>query len=218
MKIDILSFKNNSLLETVAYENLAVLKEFSFDNLLSQVLPQIKKANVLKFAKTKTVAEVSMSTAKSRPQKGSGRSRQGSGVATSFRGGSKSFGPQAINKLHCNPSWKSRRMSVVALLAKAFQNDRVKVVDVIANETIKTSEFLLSFDKIFNVDPKLPKQNVLIIHPDKIEKNLLLSTRNLFFIDHATPNTLTTNKIKSAHYVLFSKASLNLFIENYLDI
>lgn len=218
MKIDILSFKNNNVLETLDYDNLAILKEFSFDNLLSQVLPQIKKANILKFGKTKTVAEVSMSTAKSRPQKGSGRSRQGSGVATSFRGGSKSFGPQAINKLHCNPSWKSRRMSVVALVAKAFQNDRVKVVDVVSNETIKTSEFLNSFNKLFDVKSSNSKPNVLIIHADKVEKNLILSTRNLFFVDHATPASLTTNKIKSAHYILFSKASLSSFVENYLDI
>lgn len=217
MKFDIVSFTDAKSVDSTDVKGLDILTELYFDRIISQVLPQIKKANFVKSAKTKSVAEVNMSTAKIGPQKGSGRSRKVSGVATSFRGGSKSFGPVGITKIHSNPSWKSRRMCMLGLFSKAIQDNRIKVCDKINLSSLKTSDLQKSLNGIFQFNDTRP--HILVVFPgDKIDSNFMLAARNLFFVEPTLINNITANKIQNSHYVLFSKDSLAEFVTNYLDI
>lgn len=218
MNIDVLNYKTGEILKSRDFAGIDCLLNVDFDPILSQVLPQIKKANVQKCARTKQIAEISISTSKIRPQKGSGRSRQGSGAATHFRGGAKAFGPVGINKTSTVP-WKMRRMALLGLISKSIQDNRLVVVDDVANDSYKTKNFVESVSKCIKYDlcSKI-KKNVLVVHTDDASKNIMLGTRNLFFVENSSISKITTKKIMSSHFVMFTEASFENFIKNYLDI
>ena len=74
-------------------------------------------------ASTKTRAHVSGGGAKPRPQKGTGRARQGSIRSPQFRGGGVVFGPHPRSYRHRTPK-RMRRMSLVAVLSDKVREDQ----------------------------------------------------------------------------------------------
>lgn len=78
---------------------------------------------------TKTRSEMSHSTKKPHPQKGGGRSRQGSLVAPQYRGGGRVFGPKPKPDFHLRVNQKERRAAIRALIAEKMRAGGVIVVD-----------------------------------------------------------------------------------------
>jgi len=96
-------------------------------------------------ASTKTRAEVKHTTKKPRPQKGSGRARQGSLVTPQFRGGGIVFGPKPKFDQHVRINKKERRAAIRFLLGEKIRSNRFIVIDKIEMNEPKTkavSEFL----------------------------------------------------------------------------
>lgn len=89
-------------------------------------------------ASTKTRSEVKHTTKKPRPQKGSGRARQGSLVAPQFRGGGIVFGPKPKFDQHVRINKKERRAAIRYLLAEKIRNNRLFVVDSLEMQEPKT--------------------------------------------------------------------------------
>jgi large subunit ribosomal protein L4 len=87
---------------------------------------------------TKTRAEMSHSTKKPHPQKGGGRSRQGSLVAPQYRGGGRVFGPKPKPDFHIRMNQKERRSAIRALVADKIRNGGVIVVDSLSMDAPKT--------------------------------------------------------------------------------
>ena len=81
---------------------------------------------------TKTRSEMSHSTKKPHPQKGGGRSRQGSLVAPQYRGGGRVFGPKPKLEFHVRVNQKERQAAIRALIAEKIRSGDVIIVDSFA--------------------------------------------------------------------------------------
>ena len=92
-------------------------------------------------AKTKTRAEVSGGGAKPRPQKHSGRSRQGSIRSPIWVGGGRAFGPSPRSYRKRTPK-KMRRQAILCVLSNKVRNDDLVVVEDLDLDQGRTSEVL----------------------------------------------------------------------------
>jgi large subunit ribosomal protein L4 len=88
---------------------------------------------------TKTRSEMSHSTKKPHPQKGGGRSRQGSLVAPQYRGGGRVFGPKPKPEFHVQVNQKERRSAIRALIADKIRNGSMIVVDSLSMDAPKSA-------------------------------------------------------------------------------
>jgi large subunit ribosomal protein L4 len=87
---------------------------------------------------TKTRGEMKHSTKKPHPQKGQGRSRQGSLVAPQYRGGGRVFGPKPKPDFHLRVNQKERRAAIRALIAEKIKSGSLVVVDSFEMEAPKS--------------------------------------------------------------------------------
>ena len=92
-------------------------------------------------AKTKTRAYVSGGGVKPRPQKYTGRARQGSIRAPHWKGGGVVFGPIPRSYRHYTPV-RMRRQSLVAMLSDKSRADRIIVLDNLDLDQPKTKEMI----------------------------------------------------------------------------
>jgi large subunit ribosomal protein L4 len=101
-------------------------------------------------ANTKGRSEVNHSTKKPHPQKGGGRSRQGSLAAPHYKGGGRVFAPKPKFDQHVRINQKERQQAVAALLGEKIRDDRFIVVDsfeMSAPKTKQMNEFLKKLTK-----------------------------------------------------------------------
>jgi large subunit ribosomal protein L4 len=91
-------------------------------------------------ANTKGRSEVNHSTKKPHPQKGGGRSRQGSLAAPHYKGGGRVFAPKPKFDQHVKINQKERRAACASLIAEKIKNDRMIVLDTTAMGKVKTKD------------------------------------------------------------------------------
>lgn len=89
-------------------------------------------------ASTKTRSEVAHTTHKPHPQKGGGRSRQGSLVAPQYRGGGRVFTPRPKFDQHVKINKKERKAAIRYLLSEKIKADRVHIIDSTVLEAPQT--------------------------------------------------------------------------------
>jgi large subunit ribosomal protein L4 len=122
---------------------------------------------------TKTRGMVSGGGRKPWRQKGTGRARQGSIRAPQWRGGAIIFGPQPrdytqkVNK-------RVKRAALASALSDLRRQDRIKVVEKLALDEIKTKKFVELLQGIGVVNEK----RVLVVTPQP-DNTILRSARNL---------------------------------------
>jgi large subunit ribosomal protein L4 len=92
-------------------------------------------------AHVKTRRQVSGGGAKPRPQKYTGRARQGSIRAPQWRGGGVVFGPAPRSYRHHTPI-RMRRQALLAMLSDKAREDQLIVLDSLELETPKTREMV----------------------------------------------------------------------------
>ena len=100
-------------------------------------------------ANTKGRSEVSHSTKKPHPQKGTGRARQGSLAAPQYKGGGRVHAPKPKFDQHIRTNKKERRAAIRHLLIEKILNDSLVVLSYKAMKQPKTkivNEFLKSRD------------------------------------------------------------------------
>ena len=122
-------------------------------------------------AGTKTRAHVSGGGAKPRPQKHSGRARQGSIRAPHYRGGGTAFGPTPRDYRH-RTTKRLRRLSLVTMLSEKARSDQLVVVDELVLEQFKTREIQKVLDTLEAGRP------VLLV-ADGADKLVLRCARNI---------------------------------------
>ena len=98
-------------------------------------------------AKTKNRAEVSGGGAKPRPQKHSGRSRQGSIRSPIWVGGGRAFGPTPRSYRQNTPK-KMRRIAMLSVLSDKLRNGSLVIVDELNLENGKTKEMAAVLNSI----------------------------------------------------------------------
>jgi len=124
--------------------------------------------------KTKTLGEISGSTAKPFRQKGTGRARQGSTRAPQMRGGGKAFGPVVRSHAHSLPK-KVRQLGLkTALSAKARAGDLIVIEKAEADGKTKGLAAQIK---------KLGWTSALIIDGTELNNAFCLAARNIKGVD-----------------------------------
>lgn len=89
-------------------------------------------------ANTKGRSEVNHSTKKPHPQKGGGRSRQGSLAAPQYKGGGRVFGPKPKFDQHVRINQKEKHAAIRSLIGSKVQGNQLLVLEAIDMAEPKT--------------------------------------------------------------------------------
>jgi large subunit ribosomal protein L4 len=89
-------------------------------------------------ANTKGRSEVNHTTKKPHPQKGGGRSRQGSLAAPQYKGGGRVFGPKPKFDQHIRINKKERQSAIRFLIGEKIRENKLHVIDSIDIEAPRT--------------------------------------------------------------------------------
>ena len=120
---------------------------------------------------TKTRAQVSGGGAKPRPQKSTGRARQGTIRAPHFRGGGVVFGPHPRSYRQRMPK-KMRRLAIRCLLSDKVREERLAILQELHLPQAKTREMVRLLDTL------KVSSSTLIVTPEA-EQSVVLSAKNL---------------------------------------
>ena len=122
-------------------------------------------------ANTRTRSQVSGGGAKPRPQKHTGRARQGTIRAPQWRGGGVVFGPSLRSYRHFTPK-RMRRTSLIAMLSDKVREDLLVVLDSLELEQPKTKAMVKILTTL-NAGP-----SVLLV-ADGADPSVLRCARNI---------------------------------------
>ena len=125
--------------------------------------------------KTKTVSDISGTTAKPWRQKGSGRARQGSLRSVQFRGGAVSHGPVVRDHGHKLPR-KVRQLAMRAALSSKQAEGKLVVLDSAALDAPKTKDLAQKL-------AALGWSNVLIVTGPTVDDNFARAAANIANVD-----------------------------------
>src|SRR5215212_4114546 len=142
-------------------------------------------------ANTKTRGEVRGSTIKTRRQKGTGASRQGSVRAPHHRHGGIVFGPKPRSYKQDLPK-RVRRLAIRSALSAKVADGEIKIVNAIDFDAPKTRAVKDMLGK-FEMD-----RSALVVTAGA-DRNLLLSTRNLPGAKHLPADYLNVADLLSHH-------------------
>ncbi|SIT91103.1 50S ribosomal protein L4 [Pontibacter indicus] len=158
--------------------------------------------------KSKERNEVAGSTKKIKKQKGTGGARAGSLKAPLFVGGGRVFGPKPRNySFKLNKKLKEvARVSALSLLAK---DNKVSLLESFTFEAPKTKEFK-------NILSNLKVEGKTLLVLPAVDKNVVLSGRNLNKVKISTASDLNTYDLLNTDRVLLVEDSVNV-IENLLS-
>ena len=157
--------------------------------------------------KVKERNEVVGSNAKIYRQKGTGRARHGSKKVVQFKGGGVVHGPKVRSHNKKIPS-KLKKQAIRILLSSKLKDGKLKIVDKLELKKIKTKELKGKFDK-------LCIKSSTFIEVGEINKNFLLSTRNLKNIDLLSINGLNAYQIIKRDDLVVSLSAVKEVVKRY---
>lgn len=168
-------------------------------------------------AKAKTRHEVIGSRAKIYKQKGTGRARHGDRKAPIFVGGGVAHGPTGRENYKAVMSKKMRRLALFsALSAKLKQNQIVFVKDMVKLNA-KTSSLVKTLNNLGLLDKNKNLKNKTLLILPKMEKNLILSARNLKSMELGQVKQLNTWQVLKTGMVVFLAESLPVLKETFMS-
>ena len=159
--------------------------------------------------KSKQRNEVHGTTKKLKKQKGTGGARAGSMKSGVFVGGGRMFGPQPrdygfkLNK-------KTKRLARLSALSTLAQDGKVSVVENITMSAVKTKDFVAIMAGL-----KLNNGKKTLLVTGAVEKNLVLSARNIQRVSVATPVALNTHDLLNTDTLLLSEDALTALEQLY---
>jgi large subunit ribosomal protein L4 len=158
--------------------------------------------------KSKERAEISGSTKKLKKQKGTGGARAGSMKSPVFIGGGRVFGPRPRNySFKLNKKMKAvARLSALSSMAK---DNKIALVENIAMNNAKTKDFVSILSSL-----KFSDKKTLLVTGD-MNRNVVLSARNLPKVKVAVATTLATYDILNAETLLLTEDSIKAFEQLY---
>lgn len=158
---------------------------------------------------TKQRNELSGSTRKLRRQKGTGAARIGDIKSPVLRGGGRAFGKKPrdysfkVNK-------KVKRLARKSALSYKLKDNNVLVLEDFQFDNPKTKQYLAMLEK-FNL---MDKKSLLVI--PGVDKNIILSSRNITKASVAVASDLNTYQILNAQHLVIVESSIKE-IENTLS-
>ncbi|GHV39202.1 50S ribosomal protein L4 [Clostridia bacterium] len=155
---------------------------------------------------TLTRAEVRGGGIKPRPQKGSGRSRQGSIRSPQWTGGGIVFAPKPRDfSLKLNK--KVKRLALKGALSAKLADGKIIVLDSLDIPEIKTKAIKKVFDAF--------KVNKALLVIDGNDKNIVLSARNIPGVQTASVNTINVYDILKYDSFIITKDAADKVQEVY---
>ena len=155
----------------------------------------------------KTRAEVRGGGAKPRPQKGTGRSRQGTIRAPQWTGGGVVFAPKPrdysfkLNK-------KVKRLALKSVLSAKVKDAKILVLDELNLPAVKTKEMVKVLGNI-----KVEKALMVVTNQSQ---NVVLSARNIPGIKTCGVNTLNVYDILKYDHLVVTKDAVEKIQEVYI--
>lgn len=176
-------------------------------SLLKQVVLMYENNQHMGLSSTKTRGEVKGSTKKKWRQKGTGRARVGAGKVPHFRGGGIAHGPVPREISYTLPKKARKKALKSALLAK-FKDGSVQILDKLEMEKPKTKEM----DELLK---KASLQRSCLFVLDRYDRNALLSSRNIPFLQLLPLADLNAHMVLKKMNILFTKASFDAMKESF---
>ena len=130
-------------------------------------------------ANTKGRAELRHSNAKPRPQKGTGRSRQGTIKAPQYRGGGTVFGPKPKFCHRMRINRKQRRFAIRFLLAEKVMQGELSLLKLQEMDEPKTRRAVRFLEKVGTIGKRVLFLSEKEKKRDFNRRNLYLSMRNV---------------------------------------
>jgi len=186
----------------------AVVKQEVNTNLLHMEVKRFLASARSGTSKTKGRSEVRGGGKKPWRQKGTGNARAGSSRSPLWRGGGVTFGPVPrdysfkLNK-------KVIRKSKIMALSDKFSEGRLMVVSDFNFEKPSTKKASSILDNL-----KVANSKILVVI-ENLEGNELLSFRNLPNVLLTTYRSMNTYEILVSDYMIFTKNSLEKFLEEF---
>lgn len=128
-------------------------------------------------------------------QKGTGRARQGSSREPQMKGGGTVFGPQRRGYRQNVPT-RSKRLALCSVLSARVRDEALLVLDSLALDVPKTKRFA-EMMQLISPDHK----RTLFVTP-AVDKNVMLSSRNLGKVAVKTAAELNALDVLNAHRVV----------------
>jgi len=159
--------------------------------------------------KSKQRNEVHGTTKKLKKQKGTGGARAGSMKSPVFIGGGRVFGPEPrdygfkLNK-------KTKRLARLSALSVLAQDGKIALVENISLSAPKTKDFLSILSGL-----KLNNGKKTLLVTGEIDKNVVLSARNIQRVTVATPVALNTHDLLNTDTLLLSEDGLKSLEQLY---
>ena len=159
--------------------------------------------------KSKQRNEVHGTTKKLKKQKGTGGARAGSMKSPVFIGGGRVFGPEPrdygfkLNK-------KTKRLARLSALSSLAKDGKVALVENIVLDAPKTKDFLNILNGL-----KLNNGKKTLLVTGEVDKNVVLSARNIQKVTVATPVALNTHDLLNTDTLLLSEAGLKSLEQLY---
>jgi len=166
-------------------------------------------------AHTKDRSQVSGGGRKPWRQKGTGRARHGSIRSPLWRGGGVTFGPEKVRVFKKKIPKKMGRLALFMALAAKAKNNLLLILDKLEIEKPKTKEMSQLIENLKSKIENFEKGSYLIALP-KIDKNIILATRNIPRADVIEARNLNALDLLSFKYLIMPKESIKVIKETFL--
>ena len=143
------------------------------------------------------------------PQKGTGRSRQGSIRSPLWKGGGVTHGPTLTRNYSMKINKKMRQGAIFSVLSKKFTDGEVKIIDSLDLKEPKPKEL----SRILTAFLK-SKPNVLLL-PGLGNRNVYAASRNLPKVKALNPKTLNVYDLLKFKNVVLEKDAISVLEEHY---
>lgn len=171
-------------------------------------------------ANTKGRSEVVHTTRKPHPQKGGGRSRQGSLVAPQYRGGGRVFGPKPKFDQHVRINKKERQAAIRCLLAEKIRGNHFHVIDTTDMQAPKT-KYIADFMRALKLNKRVlfvgestfadvmvdDDTKKVTVHSDR-HANFVKSMRNIPKTDFSLASNVNGYDVIVAHDIVVTESAL----------
>ena len=159
--------------------------------------------------KSKQRNEVHGTTKKLKKQKGTGGARAGSMKSGVFVGGGRMFGPQPRD-YNFKLNKKTKRVARLSALSSLAKDGKISVVENIAMDAPRTKDFLAIMNGL-----KLNNGKKTMLVTGEVNKNVILSARNLQKVKVSTPIGLNTHDLLNTDTLLISEDGMASLVELY---
>jgi len=155
---------------------------------------------------SRTRSEVRGGGAKPWKQKGTGRARVGSSRNPSRVHGGSAFGPKP-REYNLKVNKKVKVLAKRSVLSSKIKSNLYKIIDDFKISSIKTKDFTTILDALDLNNKKI----TMVI--GSINENLLLSSRNLAYINLVSANNMSTYDISNSNILLFDQTGIEILNE-----